>query len=254
MEQEKSKFVSDVTVLGKDGGEFSLSYETITFLDNGCFHIYGDGTLTIETVVNQKDSGLCPYEIRVFGNRGEDGCDSIHGEDGGEGKEGTPTEVEIRIGTLKDSIRVIGEGGAGGRGGNGMDGPGGGDGGDAAPAEEGRADACVAKGGQGGDGGPGKGRGGKGGKGGKGPAVKILFGKKEEGAEIQTSLLCSKGGEGGRGGRGGQGGRGGKNSDGSRARDGKEGRSCADGQPGRAGEKGEITVGVWEKGGADHES
>jgi hypothetical protein len=48
MEQEKSKFVSDVTVLGKDGGKFSLSYETITFLDNGCFHIYEDGTLTIE--------------------------------------------------------------------------------------------------------------------------------------------------------------------------------------------------------------
>ncbi len=254
MEQKKSIFVSNAMVLGKRGEKFSLSYEKITFLDNGCFDIYGDGTLTIDTLVNQKDSDLCPYEIRVIGNRGEDGCDSMHGEDGGEGKEGIPTEVEIRIGALEDSIRVISVGGEGGRGGSGLDGLSGGDGGDAAPMEDGQTDSPGAKGGQGGDGSPGKGRGGKGGKGGKGPAVKILYGTKAEGAEIQTSLLCSKGGAPGRGGKGGRGGRGGKNSDGSCAKDGKDGRSCTDGQPGQAGEKGEIAVGVWETGGINHES
>ena len=122
MEQKKSIFVSNAMVLGKRGEKFSLSYEKITFLDNGCFDIYGDGTLTIDTLVNQKDSDLCPYEIRVIGNRGEDGCDSMHGEDGGEGKEGIPTEMEIRIGALEDSIRVISVGGEGGRGGKNSDG------------------------------------------------------------------------------------------------------------------------------------
>lgn len=242
MDQGKSKFISDRVVLGKSGETFSLSYETITFTDNGHFDIYGNGTLTINSVVNQKDSGICPYEIRVIGNKGEDGHDSLHGEDGASGKNGTSTKVEINIDMLQDNIRVISIGGDGGRGGNGIDGLDGGDGGDAAPEKSMEGVLCDAKGGQGGDGGSGKGKGGDGGDGGKGPTVTIRYGAKAEDAEILTFLKCSAGGAAGHGGKGGQGGKGGKNSDGSRAKDGAPGQSYPDGVPGQAGEPGEIII------------
>lgn len=240
MKEHKSRFISTHTVLGCQGQSFSYNYGTVTFLDNGCFDLYGSVTLNIESVINSKtDGALVPYEFKAFGDDGKNGENSKNGEDAENGMDGIVTQVDITIGTLEDSITVASIGGSGGKGGDGLDGLNGGAGGDAAKV----IGANQPKGGAGGDASDGSGKGGSGGVGGTGPTIIIRCETAAPGAQIKECRLCSTGGAPGLGGKGGLGGAGGINGDGiTFAPSGNNGTSCRDGEAGAAGEPGRITV------------
>lgn len=234
MNEGKSKYIATRTVLGKPGESYSFSYGTVTFLDDGCFDIYGNVTLSVETLVNNKEAGSSnDYELRINGDDGADGADGKEGKDGGDGGDGAATKVLLKIGKLDGHFHVITVNGKGGDGGNGCDGQDGGDGGDAAVVHGMSAGERLPQGGAGGDGSDGKGRGGNGGSEGPMPAVTIEYDEMTEASGIETSLQHSAAGKPGKGGKGGKGGRGGRNGDGiTRAPDGANGQDCDDGQPG----------------------
>ncbi len=262
MEQKRDRTIAVRTVLGEQGVNHSIRYGKVTFVDDGYLEIYGDVELTIDTVANQKDSRISPYEFLAVGNAGSDGADGTDGPDGPDGRQGgdgTPTNVKIHIGMLEDSICAACIGGDGGRGGHGLDGLDGGDGGDAQMCTGGGTvpenspdNTCdiqeplhvkYAGGGRGGDGGCGRGTGGDGGHGGDGPRVLLTYEKLAGDAVIRTVLMRSRGGDGGTGGRGGRGGISGRDSDGKkRQKDGRPGSGCQNGRNGQPGQPGSIRV------------
>ena len=124
--REQEWIISSQEKIGREGEQFTIHYDTIRFIEDGCLDIYGDMDLTIDKVENfKKTDNPDAYEICIRGQDGENGRDSVFGEDGGDGKPGQATNVNVNIKNLMHHIKLTviggkgGDGGFGGRNGDG---------------------------------------------------------------------------------------------------------------------------------------